>query len=80
MLFPHKVGEVVEGTTFLAMSLKWDVLDITVVQAKSDMSGHSVFEWDMSGRFDIPVQNTQYHATEEEAGQDWLSRAMNVIL
>lgn len=80
MLFPHKVGEVVEGTTFLAMSLKWDTGDVTVVMAKSVMSGYSVFEWEMSGRFDISVQNTTYHTNEEEAGYNYLQRAFNVSM
>lgn len=74
---PEKGGYPV---TVQAIAASWCIADIAVVLAYSDITGYVVADYDMSGRFEMPVQNGQFWATEEEAGQDWLSRAMNVTL
>lgn len=81
MLFPHKVGEYVDGTTFLAIA---EIADVNpkeavnqVIMSISDMSGYNVFCWDTS---DGSVYNREYHNSSEKAGRDFLYRSFNVII
>lgn len=70
--FPHKVGEKVEGTTFLAIATSWEYPTNLVILANSDMSGYYTFWWDMEEGSDF---NTTYHDNSEDAGHKFINLA-----
>jgi len=61
--------------TIQAIALKWDILDVAVFTAKSDLMGWITAEYDIRRE---TIQNVKYQDNGEESTQSYCSRAFGM--